>query len=185
MTDYYRDVIQEMQEEVTQTPDDSSRLNDQQQYEDYLFQKYAWPEVSLSGNATTEPFSRKEEVDDGWGHRVVDTVHYLIIRQPVTPTDKRISDILSVNGSPHSYQNVDFEYKQGYLQQVIEAGDWSKEEKDRRVKGVIEKMLEELRRRNVDIISGNKELKEEISKIVAWKMQDAEKNRRIQENLKK
>lgn len=182
LSDHYRAAIEGMKEEVINEPDNSSRLSNRQQYEDDLFQSYARPEVNLSGDATTEPFSKKEQVDDGWDRLVLVTVHYLIIRQPVTPADRRIPEIL--NCSPATYPDVGFEYKQGYLQQVIRAGDWDKEERDRRVKPFVDKMHDRVKTRNVETLMGNNQLKDEISKIVTWKMKDAEKNRRIQEKLK-
>lgn len=182
VSDRYLAKIEAMKKEVINEPDNSSRLSDRQQYEDDLFQSYARPEVNLSGDATTEPFSKKEQVNDGWDRLVPVTVHYLIIRQPVTPADKRIPEIL--NCSPATYPDVDFEYKQGYLQQVIKAGDWDKEEKDRRVKFFIDKMRDRVETCKLETITGNKQLKDEISKIVTLKMKDAEKNRRIQEKLK-
>lgn len=184
VTGYYSDAVRQMEEEVVRERDDNPRLKDRESYERYLFDKYSWSEIELSGDPEKKVTSDKKEVSDGFGRRVVDTVFFLTIRQPVK-ADRKIPTILKHIGSTYTPGPLDFEYENGYLVRTIKAGDWDETTKKRAVDGVIADMEKEIERRNADIRAGNESLRAAISKIVDWKMAEAAKNRTIKERLEK
>ena len=184
VTGYYSNATRQMEEEVVRERDDSPRLRDRESYEQYLFSKYSWSEIEFSGGPEIKASSDKKEVSDGFGRRVIDTVFFLTIRQPVKP-DRNIPTILKHIGSTYTPGPLDFEYKNGYLVRTIRAGDWDEAAKKKAIDGVIADMAKEIERRNADIRAGNQSLKAAISKIVDWKMTEAAKNRAIKERLEK
>jgi hypothetical protein len=161
---YYREIYEQIEEEVNDQSDDYIQSIDTKEYAEYLFDKYALPEIIEDTNRQSTMDKTKKE-----GYL------YVYIRFPVIPQDK-ISDVLELQSQHINLNAPSLNYFDGYITTEAPA---DKE----RAKRTFRQLKEDIKHRNEEISRYGKELMGKINMVITMKKEQIQKENSIIEEI--